>query len=255
MPAPDLLVLCYHAVSPTWPAPLSVTPTSLRRQLEGLVRRGYRSATFTDAVGGRRVRPTVCVTFDDAYASVLAEALPLLEGLGLRGTVFAPSAFVGDEDPMTWPGIDGWLHTSHREELTPMSWDDLALLREHGWEIGSHTCTHPRLTQLDDDALDRELGESKREIEARLGVECSSLAYPYGDCDDRVIEAARRAGYRAAGALPTRFLAATELAWPRVGIYHADSPTTYALKTSRLVRSVRRTPAWNAAYRAARALR
>ena len=115
MPAPDLLVLCYHAVSPTWPAPLSVTPAGLRRQLEGLVRRGYRSATFTDAVVGRRTSPTVCVTFDDAYASVLREALPLLEELGLHGTVFAPTAFVGDEQPMTWPGIDGWLDTVHRE--------------------------------------------------------------------------------------------------------------------------------------------
>ena len=255
MPAPDLLVLCYHAVSPTWPAPLSVTPASLRKQLEGLVRRGYGSATFTDAVLTRRTRPTVCITFDDAYASVLGEALPLLEELGLRGTVFAPSSFIGAIGPMTWPGIDGWLNTPHHDELTPMSWGDLGLLQQHGWEIGSHTCTHPRLTQLGDEELDRELGASKQEIESRLGVECSSLAYPYGDCDHRVIEAAHRAGYRAAGALPTRFLATTELAWPRVGIYHADSPTMYALKTSRLVRSVRRTPAWNAAYRSVRALR
>jgi peptidoglycan/xylan/chitin deacetylase (PgdA/CDA1 family) len=255
MPAPDLLVLCYHAVSPTWPAPLSVTPAGLRRQLEGLARRGYRSARFTDAVVGGHTTPTVCVTFDDAYASVLREALPVLDALGLRGTVFAPTAFIGSTEPMTWPGIDNWLSTSHRPELIPMGWDDLALLCEHGWEVGSHTCTHPRLTQLDDEKLDRELRESKRTLETRLGVECTSLAYPYGDCDDRVVEAAGRAGYRAAAALPTRFVAATALAWPRVGIYHADGPTTYALKTSRLVRSARRTPAWDAAHRAARAFR
>jgi peptidoglycan/xylan/chitin deacetylase (PgdA/CDA1 family) len=252
---PDLLVLCYHAVSSTWPAALSVSPARLRRQLARLVRRGYRGATFTQAVLEPSREPTVCVTFDDAYASVLAEALPLLDELGLPGTVFAPSAYIGCGEPMAWPGIDGWLETQHREELVPMSWADLALLREHGWEVGSHTRTHPRLTQLDDRELERELRESRRELESRLGAVCSSLAYPYGDHDARVVEAAHRAGYLAAGALPTRFGAPTELAWPRVGVYHEDGGVVFALKVSRVVRSLRRTSGWDIAYRTFRALR
>src|SRR3954454_13564814 len=50
----DLLVLCYHAVSHTWPAALSVTPEALDRQLGQLTRRGYRGARFTDVVLGGR---------------------------------------------------------------------------------------------------------------------------------------------------------------------------------------------------------
>ena len=200
-------------------------------------------------------RPTICVTFDDAYASVLTEALPLLDELGLRGTVFAPSAYVGAPEPMTWPGIDSWLETEHRAELVPMSWADLARLRERGWEVGSHTRTHPRLTQLADDDLDRELRESKEELESNLGAACNSLAYPYGDCDARVVDAARRAGYVAAGALPTRFGAPTPLAWPRLGVYHDDGIVVFSLKVSRVVRTLRRTSGWNLAHRAARALR
>ena len=46
----DVLVLCYHAVSPRWPADLSVTPEAFERQLQLLVGRGYRGATFHDAV-------------------------------------------------------------------------------------------------------------------------------------------------------------------------------------------------------------
>ena len=252
---PDVLVLCYHAVSPTWPAALSVSPARLRSQLASLVGRGYRGATFTQTVlDGPRV-PTVCVTFDDAYASVRAEALPILDELGLPGTVFAPTAHIGSSEPMAWQGIDGWLKTEHRSELMPMTWDDLALLREHGWEVGSHTRLHPRLTRLDDDDLDRELRESKRDLESELGAACSSLAYPYGDYDARVAEAARRAGYLAAAALPARFAEPTQFAWPRLGVYHEDDALSFGLKVSRVVRSLRRSPGWNLAQRAVRALR
>jgi peptidoglycan/xylan/chitin deacetylase (PgdA/CDA1 family) len=251
----DLIVLCYHAVSPTWPAALSVSPVVLRRQLSRLVQRGYRGATFTKAVLEPSREPTVCVTFDDAYASVLAKGLPVLDEFGLPGTVFAASSFIGRDEPMAWPGIDGWLETQHSKELLPMSWADLALLREHGWEVGSHTRTHPRLTRLNDEELGRELRDSKLELESGLGAVCTSLAYPYGDHDARVVQAARRAGYVAAGTLPTTFPAAKELAWPRVGVYHEDGAVIFALNTSRIVRSLRRGAGWNLAQRAIRAVR
>ena len=42
----DPLVLCYHAVSERWPAPLSVTPDAFERQLRRLSRGGFRGVTF-----------------------------------------------------------------------------------------------------------------------------------------------------------------------------------------------------------------
>lgn len=242
-------------MSDAWPADLSVRPAALRAQLGGLVRRGYRGATLSAAVHEARNGKVVCVTFDDAYASVVERAQPVLADLGLPATVFVPTAFIGSGEPMAWPGIDGWLSTPHRRELVPMSWHDLARLHEHGWEIGSHTWSHPHLTRLTDDELERELVESKRELESRLGVPCRSLAYPYGDHDRRVVEAAARAGYTTAGTLPVRFVRPTALTWPRVGVYHGDGAATFALKVSPIVRAVRGTAAWNVAYGAVRALR
>ncbi|HVY61530.1 MAG TPA: polysaccharide deacetylase family protein, partial [Planctomycetota bacterium] len=102
---PDIVVLCYHAVSQTWPADLSVRPDAFRAQLAKLVGRGYRGATVTQALLQPRTGKTVCVTFDDAYASVLTEAFPILRELGLPATVYAPSVFVGSDEPMSWPGI------------------------------------------------------------------------------------------------------------------------------------------------------
>jgi peptidoglycan/xylan/chitin deacetylase (PgdA/CDA1 family) len=235
------LVLGYHAVSEDWPAELSVTPDGLRRQLELLVGRGYRGATFSDAVTGPGSARTLVVTFDDAYRSVAERAFPILSELGLPGTVFVVTGWGGADGPMAWPGIDRWLGGPHEEELQPMSWEELGSLAEAGWEIGSHTRSHPRLTEVDDATLADELQGSRRECEERLGMPCRSLAYPYGDLDDRVVEAARDAGYQAACALPQGRLPAAEvLRWPRIGIYHRDAGWRFRLKVSSLAVRVRR---------------
>jgi peptidoglycan/xylan/chitin deacetylase (PgdA/CDA1 family) len=242
----DVLVLCYHAVSESFPASLSVTPAAFERQLDLLVRAGYRGATFADAIQAQSGR-TVAITFDDAYLSVLQLAKPMLDAVGYPGSVYAPTDYLDSpERPLTWDGIDNWIGGPHERELLPMSWDQLGGLAAAGWEVGSHTRTHPHLTTIGDDALRSELGESRERVEARLGRPCPTLAYPYGDYDERVVEAAAAAGYSAAGTLPGRLHAARPLAWPRVGIYHADDERRFRMKVSRMMRRLRGSPLWPA---------
>jgi peptidoglycan/xylan/chitin deacetylase (PgdA/CDA1 family) len=231
---PDVLVLCYHAVSDHWPSPLAVTPDQLERQLRLLVRRGYRGSTFERAVTAPPAGRALAVTFDDGYRSVLTHARPVLERLGLPGTVFVPTDLIGGQDPLSWPGIDHWIGGPHEDELIGMSWDELGSLYEAGWEIGSHTCSHPRLSRLDDVELQRELRDSRRVCEDRLGA-CRTLALPYGDGDARVLPAATDAGYSAVAGLPSR--RASSPGWPRVGVYAADRPVRFRLKVSKPVRA------------------
>jgi peptidoglycan/xylan/chitin deacetylase (PgdA/CDA1 family) len=239
----DLLVLCYHAVSDRWPAALSVTPQALDRQLARLARRGYVGGTFSDVVANPSpARPTLAVTFDDNYRSVLEVAKPILDRYGYPGTLYVPTDWVGDRRPMTWSGIDRWLGTEHEHELHSLTWEELRGLDAAGWEIGSHTCSHPHLQQLPDTELARELEESKARIEAELGKPCTSLAYPYGDWDERVRAAAEAAGYRAAGTIPRALYRPRPLVWPRTPIFHVDTQTRFLLKVSRTVRSLRTRP-------------
>jgi peptidoglycan/xylan/chitin deacetylase (PgdA/CDA1 family) len=232
---PDTLVLCYHALSDRWPAALSTTPERFEEQLSLLLRRGYRADTFRGALSGPSAK-TLAVTFDDAYRSVIELALPIMERLGVPGTVFAPTDWVGREDPMTWDGIDQWLGGEHEHELLCMSRAQLDELAAAGWEIGSHTCSHPHLTAVDDETLMRELQASRE----ALGDTCRSIAYPYGDVDARVVEATRQAGYEAAASLPKRFGSTDPLDWPRVGVYNVDDERRFKLKVSRLTRRLRR---------------
>ena len=243
----DALVLCYHALSERWPASLSVAPEAFERQLHLLSRRGFRGATFDRAVSEPSDRRTVAVTFDDAYLSVLELAKPILDDVGFPATVFVPTDFPANSgQPMAWEGIDMWLGGPHERELRPMSWEQLGVLADAGWEIGSHTCSHPRLTSLGDEELGRELIDSRSILAERLSRPCDTLAYPYGDHDERVLEATRMAGYGLAGTLPGRLSPVSRLAWPRVGIYHGDDERRFRLKTSAAIRRLRGSRLWPA---------
>lgn len=248
----DRLVLCYHAVSASWPAKIAVTPDQLEEQLQRLLLRGYRGATFTEAATAPANGKVLAVTFDDAYRSVLERAFPIMSRLGLPGTVFVPTSFPGSEAAMAWPGIDQWAGGPYASELVPMSWEELRLLADAGWEVGSHTRSHPRLPQLEQRRLVDELEGSKRDCEERLGRACRSLAYPYGDVDARVARAAEAAGYEAAGPMlrGAAILRGSgvpgRVGWPRVGIYLDDTPARFRLKVSPRLRRLRTSRIWPA---------
>ncbi|HEX5225353.1 MAG TPA: polysaccharide deacetylase family protein [Solirubrobacteraceae bacterium] len=238
----DLLMLCYHAVSPRWPADLSVTPAALEAQIGLLAARGYTSARFSDAVAGHWSNRTVVITFDDNYRSVAELAKPILDRYGYVGTVFVPTDWPDRDGPMCWPGIDRWIGTSHEQEMRSLEWRELRGLQRDGWEIGSHTCSHPQLPEIADTDLERELTESRARVEEELGAPCTSLAYPYGGVDARVEEATRAARYRAACTIPTILSAPTPLRWPRAPIFQNDDLRRFRLKVSAPIRKLRATP-------------
>lgn len=237
---PDVLVLCYHAISPAWSAALSARPEAFRTQVRALARRGYAGATFAQAVLYPPARRTVAFTFDDAFASVAELAAPILAEHGFPATVFAVTDFAAQGRSLEWDGIEHWVGGPHDRELLSLDWEGLRALAGRGWEIGSHTCSHPRLTRLGDERLASELSTSRVTCEQAIGT-CISLAYPYGDVDARVVAAARAAGYRAAAALPKRWPAAPldPLEYPRAGIWQGEGLLRLAVKSSPMARRAR----------------
>lgn len=247
--ARDLVVLCYHGISDSWPARTAVAPADFERHMQGFVDRGYAGATLSDALTAPPEGRTLAVTFDDAHASVLDHALPVMDRLGLPGTMFVPTAHPAERRPLAWHGNDVWLGTEHEHELACMGWDDLRHLAGQGWEIGSHTCTHAVLPDVDDARLIEELTVSRAECERQMGVPCTSLAYPTGWCDDRVARAARDCGYRFAVTVAQGPTAALPYRWPRIPMRNGQSARTVRRRVAarRLVPS-----ALGSAVRAAR---
>jgi peptidoglycan/xylan/chitin deacetylase (PgdA/CDA1 family) len=244
------LILAYHAVSPSWPSQLAVSPDVLRRQLTLVRRRGFVGLTLAESerrrADGTLPDKVVVVTFDDGYASTLA-ARPVLEELGYPATIFVVTRFVESGEPLVWHGIEEWSTDETRHELNPLSWAELERLVEEGWEVGSHTVTHPLLTGVDDDVLAAELEDSRSAIAKKLG-RCETIAYPYGRADSRVAEAALRAGYLAGCTLTFVHGEDERYRRPRIGLSDADTGIRLYAQLSVIGRRFRRS-------RPARALR
>jgi peptidoglycan/xylan/chitin deacetylase (PgdA/CDA1 family) len=241
---PRHLILAYHAVSSTWDSPLAVTEEALAGHAAYLRTRGYEGRTLGEAERRRASRTlparTVVFTFDDAYRSTL-RAADILDGYGYPGTVFAVTSFADSGAPLSWSGIQHELTRETAAHLVPLSWDELAGLRDRGWEVGSHTVTHALLTLADDARLTSELGDARRAIAARLGS-CDTIAYPYGIADERVAVAAERAGYSAACTLTGAHVADGPYLRPRVGMGSADTGLRLRAKVSPLGVALRRSP-------------
>jgi peptidoglycan-N-acetylglucosamine deacetylase len=63
------------------------------------------------------------------------------------------------------------------------------------FEVGSHTLTHPRLTELSPSQAEQEITDGKRAVEDIIGGPVTSFCYPYGAYDQRHVDMVRRAGF------------------------------------------------------------
>jgi peptidoglycan/xylan/chitin deacetylase (PgdA/CDA1 family) len=240
---PHLMVLCYHAVSRDWDCLLAVHPDELEHQISAVLRRGYRPKTLSGAMSAPGSGRTLVVTFDDAYRSVLTEGLPVLSSLEVPATVFAPTDVVATGGLMTdsIPILADWVGSD--EEMRCMGWEELRGLADVGWEIGSHTCSHPNLAEIEREVAAAELSRSRQACEEGMRQPCRSVAYPFGAWNEGVIEEAAAAGYEFGVTLGDRLLGSlrgtSALQIPRDGVYRSTKRWEYALATSPGLRRIR----------------
>lgn len=240
---PPPLVLCYHAVSPGWDCAEAIEPAVLEGQVRNLLDRGLRPRTISELLSPDSSEATFAITFDDAFESLQTHALPLLERLGVPATIYAPTNYVESGELMRWGKLGRWAGTPHEEELRPLSWDGVRALAAAGWEVGSHTASHPHLTELGPEEADRELRTSRSAVEEALQRPCESIAYPFGDYDAGVVRNAGDAGYASGVTLldgiRRRLPWTSDLEIPRQGVYRGTGNAQFRLMTSPLLLRLR----------------
>lgn len=188
-PGAPVPILMYHYIRAVDQASdpmgyeLSVEPALFVQQIAWLHAQGYagiRMDTLAGCLRGATGCPpqAVALTFDDGYEDAFTNALPVLRRYGYTATFYIISGLVGQ------PGY--------------MTWDQLAALRDAGMEIGAHTVDHPDLTTLDGYEAERQLAQSKADLERGLGISVVSFCYPGGMYSAGLMEQVRAAGFLSA---------------------------------------------------------
>lgn len=227
-----MTLLCYHAVEPGWPSPLAVDPTRFAVQCAHLARR--RTVLPLDVAVTRLRRGwtlphgATALTFDDGFASVYEQALPVLARHGLPATVFVVAETLS---PSGRP-VD-WVDTPPAYPMRTLTGEQLRELDEAGVRVESHSYSHHDLTQLSEHECTQDLLRSRELLEDLLGRPVRHLAYPRGRHAPHVRRAAERAGYSHAFSLPESAEHAGQYAVPRVGVFDWNSARTVALKATR----------------------
>jgi peptidoglycan/xylan/chitin deacetylase (PgdA/CDA1 family) len=172
-----------------------LTPEAFEAQMSALAEGGYRVLSLDEVLqvvrGERPSSPkAVALTFDDGYLGLLDYALPILNRFGFRATFFLVSDRMGGTN--TWDARHG------DRPRSLMGWSEAAALAGQGMEIGSHSRTHPFLTNLSEPEMESEIRGSKETIEDRLGRPVRYFSYPHGLHDSRCRRLVAAAGYAGA---------------------------------------------------------
>ena len=227
-----LRTLAYHALSDLDGRgalePYGVPLEQLRRQLCILRARGFHvvsAAEFAAFAEGRAGLPrrAVLITFDDCYRDLL-DGAELLAAEGVGALAFAVSGLVGAENE--------WDRHHGGPPLPLLDADGLRRLSEHGIEIGAHSRTHAELPTLSQAGIHQEVRASVADLEA-LGLgPVRFFAYPYGEYDERVLDAVRSAGLTCGFAIDPGIMddRTDRLRIPRIEILRRDSDARFLAK-------------------------
>ena len=218
---PKIVVLNYHKID-NMNISLSVLPQDFEQQLKYLKDNGYTSITpmeLYEAIehGGPLPEKPLLITFDDGYDDNYRYAYPLLKKYGFKGTIFVITSFLDR-------GQQGYITWAQASEMEASGVID----------IESHTVTHGSMTEMTDSDLRRELADSKKDIEQRLGKTVNFVAYPTGTYNLHIASLVKEAGYRGAFTIEYGNVdkASNIYAIERVPIFHTED--TYASFLERL---------------------
>jgi peptidoglycan/xylan/chitin deacetylase (PgdA/CDA1 family) len=242
-----LSILVYHRVAPRLshvPAPpLNVTPGRFRRQIAGLLARGFRFWSLERALdccrqGGTVAPRAVVLTFDDGYASVFHYAWPILRNFGVPATIFLATAFVGSSDPFPFD-LWGQKHKGRvpTEAYLPLALPQCRAMRRQGFvAFGAHTHTHQDFRNRSQD-FRRDLQTSVDLVKSWFDLQEVPFAFPYGRrclgyVSEDLIAAAREAGVCCGLSTECQPVGsrADPFQWGRYNVYDWDDAATLGAK-------------------------
>lgn len=240
-----MLILAYHRVNPEIRDGLSVSPSMIESQVEWLQSRGWKNVVLEEAIASGEVSApdkSFAITLDDGYRDNYVHAVPSLERLGVRATVYLISGMIDSQEPFPWVRPYGGTYDELDLHMTSEQIRDA--MDRGTFVYGSHTLSHPFLTTLELGEARKQVEASKQDLEQLLEREVTSFCYPAGDFTSPIVDLVGEAGYTAAVVTPNRHIPESMLTLHRVGVYSHITPRLFATKVNRAVRWAQHTKAF-----------
>lgn len=209
---PGAIVLYYHRVIPQQKSETRGywgNITSLSRFTKHLSYLGqkYHFITpddlFDFAVNSKFLsRTPVLLTFDDGYRSIYQYGAPILNESKIPALILITTEIFNREfllpadeyaEYRAFPGEDN----QKANTRLYLSLDEVKKLISMGFELGSHTLTHPELGRLSIQEQKRQITLSKQKIEEMFDVPVRYFSYPIGEISQETPELVKQAGYQA----------------------------------------------------------
>lgn len=170
-------ILTYHSIDES-ESVISVSDEMFGEQMDFLHKNDFNTVSLKTLAGfliKRENLPpkTVALTFDDGYENFYTRAFPILQKYNFTATVFLITDYCGKRSD--WSG-----NSTALEQRKLMDWNKIKELNNYRIEFAAHSRTHPDLTKIPIADAERQMAESKSEIESQLGTEAANFAYPYG---------------------------------------------------------------------------
>ncbi len=176
-------ILLYHRVNgETSSGRYEVSEPDFHSQMLALKEMGYTAipmSLFLQALndGADLPEKPIVITFDGGHQSVYDKAFPIMKALGFPGVFYIVANRIN--------GSPEFVNISQLQEMI-----------DAGWEIGSHSYTHSDLT-LDHSIAEKEIRQSKLDLEYALSTDVSTFAYPFGTIDPFTVQKVSDFGYQA----------------------------------------------------------
>ena len=176
-----LIILYYHSVP-------SNKRVGFARQM-GMLTRNARVVPADWCGETDSKHTTVAITFDDAFTSVIENALPELAKRSFPCTIFVPSGVLGRKPDWPMEGDDDRSEVvADAEQLRGLCGPLVA--------IGAHSVSHPHLTRVGPERARAEVVESRDTLAKLVGDSVALFAFPFGDYDASVVDICRREGFK-----------------------------------------------------------
>lgn len=195
IPTNGIPVLLYHSISDNdWE--YAVSPKEFEKQINWICKHyiPIKTSDIITWLKGKKKLPknAICITFDDGYQDNIKRAYLIMKKYKIPATVFVIANLQEDTGEL-------------QNQYKLMNNKELQILSKNGWEIQSHSFSHPKLTRIKEKEIEAEVKKSKKVLSKITSNKITMFAYPKSSYNQKV-KAITKKYYQAAWTIKPGFV-------------------------------------------------